>query len=199
MEAVLVYHNPGSREGLELIYRLAREASRLGAVRVRLVEVDEDIPGECRVAVALLPAPGGHLESVKSRAGSGCRVAGPIDPGVQARIVSEAFRAAGCRGGVIFYWRAKRFMEAQDSWMSTVARLASGIHGSPVALAGLDFGSPPPSGGSCAFALTVTPGRLASKLESSGWRVAGSSLLSSSYGFREVLSWVLGNLHPRNL
>ncbi len=194
MTVILVYHNPGSPEGLDLIKDLARRVSAAKSVKVELVEVDEDLPERCKVALALLPAPGGHLESVKARAGGECRVRGPIDWRVQAKIVGHAFSAKGCGGGTVFYWRAKRFRDLQDSWLSAAARHASRLLGAPVALAGLDFGSPIPGGSSCAFALTVTPGRLARLLEEAGWRVAGDSLLSSEHGFGEVLSWVLGEL-----
>jgi len=194
MTLVLVYHNPGSALGLKLISSLAGEVSTAWNVNVKLVEVDDELPSGCRLAIALLPAPGGHLDAVKSKARGGCRVVGPIDWRVQARIVAYEFASRNCRGGVIFYWRAKRFKEAQDSWLSAIAGFASRLHGAPIALAGLDFGSPAPRGNGCAFALTVTPGRLASLLQSLGWRVASASLLSSEHGYREVLSWVLGEL-----
>lgn len=165
---------------------------------MKLVEVDEELPRDCRLAITLLPAPGGHLEAVRSKAGDGCLVLGPIDRRIQARIVAHAFNSKGCRGGVIFYWRAKKFKEAQSSWLSSIASLAVRLHRAPIALAGLDFGSPAPQGGGCAFALTVTPGRLAEILQDMGWNVASTSLLSTEYGFREVLSWILGEFRPRD-
>ncbi len=185
--------------GSGLISRLAEEVSATKSIDVELVEVDEELPRGCRLAITLLPAPGGHLEAVKSKATSGCRVLGPIDWRVQGRIVAHAFKSKGCNGGVVFYWRAKRFREAQDSWLSSIAALASRLQGAPIALAGLDFGSPAPGGSGCAFALTVAPGRLAVLLQDMGWSVASTSLLSTEYGFREILSWILGELGPRDL
>ncbi len=47
--------------------------------------------------------------------------------------------------------------------------------------------------------MTVAPGRLAVLLQDMGWSVASTSLLSTEYGFREILSWILGELGPRDL
>ncbi|GAB6147546.1 hypothetical protein [Stetteria hydrogenophila] len=201
MVVALVYHKPGSPDGFRVVEELARRVSLATGRRVEVVEVDEGLPRGCRHAVAVLPAPGGHLEQVKARAGSmgGCRVSGPIDWRVQARVVARALDSSGCRGGVVFYWRAKRFKREQDAWVSSIASLASRLHGAPVAAAGLDFGSPPPGGGGCAFPLTLFPGRLAEALRGAGWRLAAESILSSGEGFREVLSWILGELGSGDL
>ena len=186
---VLAYHEPGLPGGSRLVEELA---SALGAAAAPLEEAASHCsPGG--LVVALLPARGGHLESLRSEAGArGCRVTGPLPPGILGHYAACMLSRASCGGGWIAYWRAKRLVEEQEEDMLEAARVASGILGRGVGLAPYEPGRPPrpPAPGACVVVASLLPGRLPGALRRLGWRVVGESLLSDPEAAREVASWV---------
>ena len=187
---VLAYHEPGLPGGSKLVEELALT---VGATAAPL----EEAPSRCSpggLVVALLPARGGHLESLRGEAGvRGCGVAGPLPPGILGRYAARMLSGASCGGGWIAYWRAKRLVEEQEEDMLEAAGVASGILGREVGLAPYEPGRPPkpPVPGACVVVASLLPGRLPGALRRLGWRVVGESLLSDPEAAREIASWVV--------
>ena len=186
---VIVYHDPGDKRGVEIAEEMAsRAGSTLGveAVAIPMSTVEEGAHGfrSGDVVVALLPARGGHLQTVIEEAGKAGAVAvGPIPAEVLARGMAE--RLKGCREVDLIYWPAKRFRGEQEEDLSRLAREIAKLTGANVKLTPREE----IRCSECMASTTLLPGRVTRRIDSCNPKAKVGYLAEAA--MEDIVSWVV--------
>ncbi len=179
-DVYLVYHDPGSPKGLDMIKMMINivgeaSATRIHAIPISNVERSNAPFNKDSMVYALFAFRGGHLATILDRVrASGACYLGKPSIKLIARGLSRCLY--NCDSILVFYWKAKRFVEEQVQDVMELASLLSNMTKAKVRISPNMKNN---GGEDCIIVTSFMPGRLTDRaLTIYGSRVVIPYLLS---------------------
>ncbi len=191
MRIIVVFHDPGSSEGLKMIEDLISKVAQdvrfeILAYPISYIEKGVADIKNGDLVFALLPFRGGHLIQVVEYAfirGAFGVYRIPLD--LIAKRILE--RLKGCTSVTLLYWRAKRFVEEQEEDLRFIASVIEEGLGGKVRFA---TGCEDHLCSGCLVVTSLLPGRLTLEVLRSGGDVRVPFLLEVLRD--DIVAWIKG-------